>query len=78
MLVEGVKHFLLLLVVVAPVNLLSLVLGVQLCTRLHSVLSFFRVHLGLHVGDVGLVRMRGVLVSPDEVARQVLAHPHHP
>lgn len=64
MLVEGVDHFLLLLVVVAAMNLFRLILRVEFSARLHPILRLFRVHLSLHVGDVGLVRVRRVLMSP--------------
>lgn len=57
-------HFLLLLVIVAIVQVLGLVLLIEFRTRLHALVLLLTVQLRLHVGKVGLLRVRVVMVMP--------------
>lgn len=74
MLVERMKHFLLLLMIVAAVKVLRLILLVHVGS-FHSFASLLPVHLGLHLGHMSvLVSMH---LSATEAILQILAHPHH-
>ena len=64
LLVERVDHFLLLLVIVAIVQMLGLVLLIEFCARLHALVLLLTAQLRLHVGKVGLLRVRVVMVVP--------------
>ena len=57
-------HFLLLLVIVAIVQMLGLVLLIEFCARLHALVLLLTAQLRLHVGKVGLLRVRVVMVVP--------------
>ena len=76
-------HFLLLLVIVAIVQVLGLVLLIEFRTRLHALILLLTVQLRLHVGKVGLLRVRVVMVMPwvrlllGQTALQVLTHADH-